>query len=95
MGPGSEAGTTSNVFAQISKQPNIVIASEAKQSSNRDNEELDCFVALLLAMTTPDAPPRSRGAARPRFARNFSRLQKREGAGNAGCSMAPAASHAK
>jgi hypothetical protein len=43
---------------------------------------------LLRAMTT-GAPPRSRRAARPRFAKNFSRTQINEGAGNAGCAMHP------
>jgi hypothetical protein len=32
---------------------------------------------------------RSRDATRPSFAKNFSRLQKIEGAGNAGCSVHP------
>jgi hypothetical protein len=35
------------------------------------------------------ANPRSRRAKRPSFAKKFSRLQKIEGAGNAGCSMHP------
>jgi hypothetical protein len=46
------------------------------------------WIASLRSQMT-GANPRSRDARRPSFARNFSRLQKIEGAGNAGCSMHP------
>jgi hypothetical protein len=63
---------------------------------------MDCFVAALLAMTSnPDMHPRSRGADRPSFAKQFA--HKTEGAGNAGrptrpqprvrCEMAHECSH--
>ncbi len=49
---------------------------------------LDCFVASLLAMTSADTAPRSRGAMRPRFA-GFPRPLWTEGAGKTGCPLHP------
>jgi hypothetical protein len=52
-----------------------------------EQSKLDCFAAL--AMTLIDRRLRSRGAMRPRFARQVSRTSKSEGAGNAGCALHP------
>ena len=64
-----------------------VIASEAKQSSSHRVEGLDCF-----AFARNDGA-RHTSAISPRHAsevcKKFSRLRKKEGAGNAGCSMHP------
>ena len=49
---------------------------------------MDCFASLAMTSFHPDAPSRSRGAIRPRFARKFHAL-KSKGAGNAGCALHP------
>src|SRR5260370_5449405 len=49
---------------------------------------MDCFVTALLAMTvTPNTTPRSRGAMRPRFAKNVrpSEIQRAQGMPGAQC----------
>jgi len=53
---------------------------------------MDCFASL--AMTWIDMTSHSRGAMRPSFA-IFTALEKSEGAGKAGCRLAPAVSCAK
>jgi hypothetical protein len=73
------------------KQPPSLRA-QAKQSRNLSLREfLDCFVAQA---PRNDATPHSRGAHAPGLLRNPHSLDE-EGAGNAGCSAAPAASYAK
>src|SRR6202021_3951293 len=67
-----------------------VIASAAKQSIEQ-KERMDCFVASLLAMTAnTDTRPRSRGAMRPRFAKNI--RPENRGGGECRAPDAPAAS---
>jgi hypothetical protein len=64
------------------------MTGSAKQSIAPRKERMDCFVAVLLAMTlNPNMTPHSRGAMRPSFARQCPSII--EGAGNAGCSMHP------
>jgi hypothetical protein len=64
-----------------------VIASEAKQSIERQ-ERMDCFVALLLAMTLRYNFAISRPDM-PEACWKFSQPSQSEGAGNAGRSMHP------
>jgi hypothetical protein len=72
------------------RRPLHVIASEAKQSSfGTEKQKLDCFVALLLAMTRTQL----RDLAAP-FARGLLEICRplhSEGAGNAGRPMRPIA----
>src|SRR3954453_9785671 len=83
-----------------------VIASGAKQSRIPPRGRLDCFAALAmteyeavaplcqLAFRIADTPSRSRGTFRPSFASSLLPLVQ-EGAGKAGCRLAPAVRCAK
>jgi hypothetical protein len=76
--------------ASSTPRPVRVIASEAKQSTSRHNEGMDCFASL--AMTGGDICDKiqhSRDADRVRALLNFLSLKKAEGAGNAGCTLHP------
>src|SRR5260370_26583615 len=67
------------------------LRAQAKQSMGPRQERMDCFVALLLAMTSKNSnvAPRSRGALSPEFCKNRFASLITEGAGNAGRSMHP------
>ena len=55
------------------REPETVIASEAKQSTARKKVKLDCFVASLLAMTNREDNPCSRLV---RFAQGTERAER-------------------
>jgi hypothetical protein len=86
---------------QIFKQriPSDVIARECGRPSIPETAAIEPRSRGVLGppfsrgMTTGRNSAISRRHA-PEVCKNFSRLQKREGAGNAGCSMAPVASRA-
>jgi hypothetical protein len=48
----------STIWLIIPSEYSPVIASEAKQSIEQQQERMDCFVASLLAMTDPSWPQR-------------------------------------
>src|ERR1700722_13247840 len=90
--PSAARSEADAVIISISTSRNTrrqaVIASEAKQSIEQQQERVDCFVASLLAMTTSRHTftfPR-RGA--PGLCRDLHPLMS-EGAGKAGCPMHP------
>jgi len=83
------------LFFRFNFQTATTIVAETSlraQRSNLQPQSMDCFVASLLAndvVLIPDTHSRSRGALRPSCASIF---RPREGVGNAGCPLHPAAS---
>src|ERR1700721_2734565 len=68
--------------------------SEAIHGAARKNVRVDCFVASLLAMTAnTDTPSRSRGAVRPRVAKNIRPENRGRGEGRAPDGPAASCAH--